>query len=222
MKTTVPRSLVEAWKDASAFLVNGRACSDFTLPSLCGENCDFAAFYCYGSSGLVLELGIDCSSLSADIKRTERGGHVISQQGIDYEITPLFSSPHSRERYSASKESKCVVCNSSDIVGGSVVIQPSKASQEVDCSNCTSSWIDIYSFSGVLNLDPCVDFGVGSPVVLCPKDSGGAIYSVSRILSDELIEITDDFGRSLEVSPSSLTPIEEGLNELKLENFKER
>lgn len=49
-------NLVPKWEDAKAFLVNGQACSDFSLGSTNGDDEDsMISFYIYGSRGLKAE-----------------------------------------------------------------------------------------------------------------------------------------------------------------------
>ena len=47
----------------------------------------------------------------------------------------------------------CPYCNSSDIEGREITIDSNEASQEVSCSNCMATWIDIYVLKGYQKLE---------------------------------------------------------------------
>jgi transposase-like protein len=49
---------------------------------------------------------------------------------------------------------KCPVCGSYDIEGGSVEVTPGYAVQEVSCNVCCSTWDDEYMFTGQVNVKP--------------------------------------------------------------------
>ena len=48
----------------------------------------------------------------------------------------------------------CPVCDSDDIEGGPVEIDAGYASQEVMCNNCGADWVDGYTLTGYLHLNP--------------------------------------------------------------------
>ena len=55
--------------------------------------------------------------------------------------------------YVATLGTRCPVCQSTRLDGGSVEIDGTAASQEIWCMNCGASWTDIYTLTGYTDLD---------------------------------------------------------------------
>ncbi len=59
--------------------------------------------------------------------------------------------------YVRTRGLNCPVCGSDEIKGGSVEVNEGRATQEADCGNCQSSWVDTYALDGFTELvyGPC-------------------------------------------------------------------
>ena len=51
--------------------------------------------------------------------------------------------------YVKGNSSECLFCHSSDITGGSIQVDSNCARQSVTCGNCSASWNDIYTLTGI-------------------------------------------------------------------------
>ena len=56
-----------------------------------------------------------------------------------------------RARYIEHGGARCPFCNSTDITGRSVEIDAGGATQDVSCEDCSETWWDVYTLTGVDN-----------------------------------------------------------------------
>ena len=68
--------------------------------------------------------------------------------------------PLSQKNYVATDGCRCPFCYSYAVSGRSVDIDAGGATQEADCSDCGSSWLDCYALTGYIPLRR----GDGNPV----------------------------------------------------------
>jgi transcription elongation factor Elf1 len=54
--------------------------------------------------------------------------------------------------YLASGGVRCLNCRSPDIEGGQLTVDKGGATQDISCSNCGSSWTDLYVLDTVINV----------------------------------------------------------------------
>lgn len=75
----------------------------------------------------------------------ERSLHEIHDDDED-ELASL-RAPMTIEQYVALGGIRCPFCGSQDIVGGPFEADAGGATQEVDCSRCDKSWLDVYTLT---------------------------------------------------------------------------
>lgn len=57
------------------------------------------------------------------------------------------------EQYVKTGGTKCPVCESTDIVGGSVEVNAGSAWQKISCNDCDATWNDVYKLVGYAELE---------------------------------------------------------------------
>ncbi len=65
--------------------------------------------------------------------------------GDDEDELTALREPMTSEQYVELGGIRCPFCGSQDIVGGPFEADAGGATQEVDCSRCDKSWLDIYT-----------------------------------------------------------------------------
>jgi len=63
------------------------------------------------------------------------------------------NKPATVHEYVERKGVGCPYCSCGDVVGAHVEIEAGRASQEVTCTGCARSWVDLYALTGYLPLE---------------------------------------------------------------------
>jgi hypothetical protein len=58
-------------------------------------------------------------------------------------------SPEQEAEYISNRGSKCPICRSDNLEGGSLDVDGPVARVEATCLDCDAEWIDIYTLSGI-------------------------------------------------------------------------
>lgn len=58
-----------------------------------------------------------------------------------------------QEEYLENGGTRCPVCGSDHLSGEQFEAEPGSASQLIICNDCGSSWSDVYTLSGITNIE---------------------------------------------------------------------
>ena len=97
----------------------------------------------------------------------------------------------------------CPVCNSNDLSAGTICIDADTALQAIDCSQCCSTWTDLYTLTTIEQLNIGADFAVDELVTVRGHDNP---FAVVEVVSAEKVKVRKDLDSAdLTVNTDELT-----------------
>ena len=91
-----------------------------------------------------------------------------------------------KSKYFSINGNFCPVCDSNDLATSSFEVSGATTSQKIDCDQCGSSWLDVYTLTDIENISIGPDF---LPDDLVTVNGYEGVFVVIEVVASEVVKV---------------------------------